>query len=103
MSSFPASPFLRSALTADAAASGATVLLLIGKFLIGWYISRSTFSQLGGAAASVVVLMLWVYYSSVILFLGAELVKAQSEVSGRPYTAGPLARKIKVVEVDDDG
>lgn len=80
-----------------------TILLLLGKFLIGWYISRSNFSELGGAAASIVILMLWVYYSSVILFLGAEVVKAQTEVSRLPYHAGPYAKKVKVVEIDDDG
>ncbi len=77
-----------------------TVLLLIGKFAIGWYIANSNFSELAGASASVIILMLWVYYSSFILFFGAELIRAQSEVSGVPIEAGRYASRIKYVEID---
>ncbi len=52
------------------------VLFLVGKFLIGFYITQSNVDVTFGAAASVIVLLIWVYYSSVILYFGAEFTKA---------------------------
>ena len=52
-----------------------TILFLIGKFGISFYISSSNINTVYGAAGSIVVLMLWVYYSSVILYLGATFAK----------------------------
>jgi membrane protein len=48
----------------------------IGKQLIGLYLGRSTFSSAYGAAGSLVVLLVWVYYSAQVFFLGAEFTKA---------------------------
>jgi membrane protein len=50
-----------------------------GKFLIGFYLGRSGIGSAFGAAASVFVILAWVYYSSQILFLGAEFTKVYSE------------------------
>jgi len=52
-----------------------SVLFLIGKFLIGLYLGNSTIGITYGTAASVVIILLWVYYSSIILFFGAEFTK----------------------------
>ncbi|HMH35247.1 MAG TPA: YihY/virulence factor BrkB family protein [Puia sp.] len=48
-----------------------SVLFLIGKFLIGFYLGNSSIGATYGAAAAIVVLMVWVYYSSIILYFGA--------------------------------
>lgn len=48
------------------------LLFVAGKYLIGLYIGSSTLSSTYGAAGSLVILLLWVYYSAQILFLGAE-------------------------------
>lgn len=48
------------------------LLFTVGKFLIGLYIGRSGVASPFGAAASLVVLLLWVYYSAQIFLLGAE-------------------------------
>jgi membrane protein len=48
------------------------LLFVAGKFLIGLYIGSSTLASTYGAAGSLVILLLWVYYSAQILFLGAE-------------------------------
>jgi membrane protein len=53
-----------------------SALFTLGKFLIGLYLGRSGVSSTYGAAASVVVLMIWVYYAGQIFFLGAELTQA---------------------------
>jgi len=53
-------------------------LFEIGKVLIGLYLGRSTFSSAYGAAGSLVVLLVWVYYSAQVFFLGAEFTKAHT-------------------------
>jgi len=51
------------------------VLFLMGKFLIGFYVGNSNIGPTFGAAASVVIILLWVYYTSIILYFGAEFTK----------------------------
>jgi membrane protein len=50
-------------------------LFEIGKALIGLYLGKASFASTYGAAASIVVFIMWVYYSSQIFFLGAEFTK----------------------------
>src|SRR5207248_10474102 len=52
-----------------------SLLFTIGKFLIGLYLGKASLASSYGAAASVVVLIVWVYYSGQIFFLGAEFTK----------------------------
>jgi membrane protein len=52
------------------------VLFMIGKSLIGIYISSVSIGSIYGAAGSLVVVLIWTYYSSQILFFGAELIRA---------------------------
>jgi membrane protein len=47
-------------------------LFLIGKFAIGFYLGNSRIGITYGTTASIVILMLWVYYSSIILYFGAS-------------------------------
>jgi membrane protein len=51
------------------------LLFTLGKFLIGLYLGKSSIASTYGAAGSLVVLLLWIYYSSQILFLGAEFTQ----------------------------
>jgi membrane protein len=51
------------------------VLFLVGKFLIGFYLGSSNVGVTYGAAASIIIILLWVYYTSIILFFGAEFTK----------------------------
>jgi membrane protein len=63
--------------------SAVTALLFeIGKLLIGLYLGKSSVNSAYGAAGSLVVILLWVYYSSQILFFGAELTKAYASRHG---------------------
>jgi membrane protein len=59
-----------------------SILFIAGKFLIGAYIGRSTISSGFGAAASLIVVLLWVYYSAQILLFGAEFTWAYSNQFG---------------------
>ena len=60
-----------------------TVLFTIGKYLIGLYIGSSAIVTSYGAAASVIVVLLWLYYSSQIFLLGAEFTKVLAIRRGR--------------------
>jgi|SRR5579871_1296869 len=67
-------------------AVGATVtalLFTIGKQLIGFYLARTSFSSMYGAAGSFVVLLIWVYYSAQLFFLGAEFTKVHARTRRR--------------------
>ncbi|MGZ3939944.1 MAG: YihY/virulence factor BrkB family protein [Flavisolibacter sp.] len=58
------------------------LLFLLGKFLIGYYLGKSNLGVTYGAAASVIILLAWVYYSSLILYFGAEFTKVYALFSG---------------------
>jgi membrane protein len=61
------------------------VLFTVGKFLIGLYLGTSGFASTYGAAGSVIVILVWVYYSSQIILLGAEFTRAYvAQFSPRP-------------------
>jgi membrane protein len=51
------------------------ILFMIGKFLIGFYLGQSSIGDTFGAAASIIIILVWVYYSSIILYFGAEFTK----------------------------
>ena len=52
-----------------------SLLFMIGKFAISLYISKSEVGSTYGAAGSLIILLLWIYYSSIILYFGAEFTK----------------------------
>jgi membrane protein len=56
----------------------ASLLLTIGKALIGLYLARSTVASAYGAASSLVIILTWVYYSAQIVLFGAELTHVHS-------------------------
>ncbi|MEO6547537.1 MAG: YihY/virulence factor BrkB family protein [Ferruginibacter sp.] len=58
------------------------ILFTLGKIAIGWYLGRSDMATIYGAAGSVVIIMVWAYYSSLILYLGAECTKVYATQYG---------------------
>ncbi|WP_201829821.1 YihY/virulence factor BrkB family protein [Microvirga zambiensis] len=58
------------------------LLFTFGKFLIGYYLGKSNVASAYGAAASIITILLWIYYSSLILLFGAEFTKAYAESRG---------------------
>jgi membrane protein len=58
-------------------------LFEIGKFLIGFYIGKQGLESTYGAASSLVVVLIWVYYSAQIVLLGAEFTHSQARLAGR--------------------
>lgn len=64
-------------------AMGTAAMFLVGKFLIGFYLGKSNPGQAYGAAGSLAILLVWLYYSSMILLFGAEFTKVWSDANGR--------------------
>jgi membrane protein len=68
------------------------LLFTLGRFAIGFYLGRATFASAFGAAASLVVLLVWMYYSAQIFLLGAEFTwiyaHAFGSLSPRPQPGG---------------
>ena len=57
-------------------------LFIVGKQVIGLYLGQATVASSFGAAASVVIFMIWVYYAALILLFGAEITQAVAERRG---------------------
>jgi membrane protein len=76
-------------------------LFLIGKLLISLYLSHSSIGVLYGAAASIMLILVWVYYSSIILYYGAEFTKAYAEGVGRTIRPNSTAVYIEKKEVHE--
>lgn len=72
------------------------LLFVVGKFLIGLYIGQTNPGSAYGAAGSMIIILLWIYYSSIIVFLGAEF----TQVHARSRTGGidPAEGAVKVTE-----
>jgi membrane protein len=67
------------------------LLFTIGKFAIGLYLGHSSMASSYGVAGSFVVLLVWVYYSAQILFLGAEFTQVHASRRGRRIVAAENA------------
>jgi membrane protein len=75
------------------------LLFMIGKFLISFYISRSEIGSTYGAAGSLAILLVWIYYSAMILYFGAEFTKAwavQHHAQIRPTSYAVWEKKVVV-------
>ena len=63
-------------------ASVTSFVFAVGKQLIGLYLGKASFASTYGAAGSLVVLLVWVYYSAQLFFLGAEFTKVYAQTFG---------------------
>ena len=74
-----------------AAAAGGVftaVLFALGRFALAWYLGREAEASAYGAATSLVLLLIWIYYSAQILFLGAQFSQSFQSAGLRPRGAG---------------
>ncbi len=76
------------------------VFFTLGKLGIGYYLGKSNLSSVYGAAGSIIIIMLWVYYSSIILYLGAEFTKVYAKLYGGKIFPNEYATWIKTEEVE---
>ncbi len=74
------------------------IMFMIGKFLIGLYIEQVGPGTVYGAAGSLIVILIWVYYTSAILFFGAEFTQVYSDCYGGKIKPAPYAVHVLQVE-----
>jgi membrane protein len=80
--------------------AGVTALLFnIGKFLIGLYLGSSSVSSGYGAAGSLIVILIWVFYSAQILLFGAEFTQVYSKYRGKPIR--PSKHAVPISQTSD--
>lgn len=79
---------------------GTAVLFMLGKFAIGYYVGAADVGSTFGAAGALVVLLVWTYYTSVILFFGAEFTSSYAIRFGSDIHPNAYAVTYKDVEVE---
>jgi membrane protein len=76
------------------------LLFMLGKAAISFYIAKSDVGSTYGAAGSLVILLVWVYYSSIILYFGAEFTKAYAKEYATPIHPNKFSVTTQVVETE---
>lgn len=70
----------------------------LGKLAIGFYLGNSNLTTLYGAAGSIIIIMIWVYYSAIILYLGAEFTKVHAKFFGGKIVPNDFAEWVTIEE-----
>ena len=80
-----------------------SLLFTVGKYLIGLYLGNSSVGSAYGAAGTLAVLLIWIYYSAQIFYFGAEVTQAYANRFGTPIRPAPYAyRYVRVPAVVED-
>ncbi len=77
------------------------ILFMLGKFAISYYLGKTHISTTYGAAGSVVIILLWVYYSAAILYFGACFTHAYAIRTGRNIYPNDYAVWIQEIELEN--
>ena len=78
-----------------------TILFILGKFGIGYYLQHNKMATMYGAAGSVIILLSWVYYSAMILYFGATYTKVNAIRSDRKIQPNEYAVWVEQVEIQN--
>jgi membrane protein len=78
------------------------ILFMVGRYLIGLYINQTATESTYGAAGAIVVLLVWIYYSAVILYIGAEFTQVYTEAFGGHIEPAEYAVHVQQTEVEKD-
>jgi membrane protein len=76
------------------------ILFIAGKFVIGLYIDHSNVGGAYGPAGAIIVLLTWVYYSSIIVLMGAELTRGLADARGKPIRPNAHAVEIQAMLIE---
>ncbi|HEY0244153.1 MAG TPA: YihY/virulence factor BrkB family protein, partial [Mucilaginibacter sp.] len=79
-----------------------TLLFMLGQYVINLYIQYTAQSSTYGAAGSIIVILLWIYYTSAILYIGAEFTQVYAEAIGSRIEPAEYAVYIQQTEVESD-
>ena len=77
-----------------------SVLFTLGKYLIGMYLGSKTFESAYGAAGSIIVVIMWIYYSSFLLYFGAEFTRVYAINHGHGIRPNAFSVRVKYQEVE---
>ena len=78
------------------------LLLVLGKSLLSAFLARNAAASMYGAAGSIFLLLLWVYYSALVFFMGAEFTQVWANERGRAIQPTDNAVSIRLVEEEDE-
>lgn len=79
-----------------------SLLFMLGKYLIGIYIQTTGTGSTYGAAGSLIVILVWIYYTSAILYFGAEFTRVYADDYGHKIEPAEYAVHIEQKEVERD-
>ena len=76
------------------------LLFMLGQYLIGLYLKYTAQGSAYGAAGSIVVILVWIYYTSAILYIGAEFTEVYAEASGSDIEPADYAVHVQQTEIE---
>jgi membrane protein len=79
-----------------------SILFNLGKVILHWLLTYNNFTSVYGASASIVLLLLFVFYSSLILYYGAAFTKVWAAYIGKPITPLPYAVHYHLADDDEN-
>ena len=72
-------------------------LFVVAKYALAWYLGRSDLAASYGGAGALVLVLFWVYFSSMIMLYGAELTQVKAKENGRRIEPEPYAERVTEV------
>ena len=78
------------------------LLFMLGQYLIGLYIQYTAQASAYGAAGSLIVILVWIYYTSAILYIGAEFTQVFAEAMGSSIEPAEYAVHVEQTEVEQE-
>lgn len=79
-----------------------SILFNIGKLVLRWLLTYSNINSIYGASASIVLLLLFVFYCSLIFYFGASFTNVWADANGVPVEPLPHAKKYRIADVKED-
>ncbi len=79
------------------------LLFMLGKYLIGLYVQYAAVGDIYGAAGTIIIIAVWVYYSAAILYFGAEFTWAYAKVRGDVIKPSKYAVALRITETELGG
>lgn len=77
-----------------------SLLFALGEYVLSWYLGREATTSSYGSAGALVLILLWVYYSSIILLFGAEFTQVLASARGREITPTDRAVRVEVSVIE---
>ena len=78
------------------------LLFMLGQYIISLYIQYTAHASTYGAAGSIIIILVWIYYTSAILYIGAEFTQVYAEASGSRIEPADYAVSVQQTEVERD-